>query len=325
MKLYIEKLQNILNTSKEALLIIVLLFCAFVAYALGSMFSSATVDETLIVSIPDGYSVSQTAEELEDQGVIRSASAYKLFNRIHPLDVKSGSYEFQEGSHGLQEVRMRLARADYGDIYIAVTIPEGSSRSEIAEILERSELDIDPLEFMIHSSGKEGYLFPDTYLFLPDDDIDEVLRQMEENFQKRTMELQENPGSRSFEDLVTMASIIEKEATGDLEEMRTVSGILWKRIDRGIALQVDAPFLFVSGKTSAQLTTSDLRTDGPYNTYTNRGLTPTPIGNPGIDALEAAANPLESPYLFYLHGSDGIIRYGVTHDDHVANKNTYLR
>ena len=317
---------NVYNkTMKQGLIVSVLVLGACIAFILGSLFGPRSILEDTVVSIPSGFSVAQSAELLEDQKVIRSAFAFKLLNRIIPKGVKSGSYEFQEGVYGLQEVRTRLASADYGDIYISVTIPEGSSINEIAAILERSDLEITKDEFIAESQGLEGYLFPDTYLFLPGTTATDVVSQLQETFATKTRDIQEAVTQRSFEDLVTMASLIEKEATGDYQEMRTVSGILWKRIDRGIALQVDAPFLYTDGKTSAQLSIADLRADGPYNTYTNRGLTPTPIGNPGLEALNAAVDPLDSPYLFYLHGNDGKIRYGVTHDDHVRNKNLYLR
>ena len=118
-----------------------------------------------------------------------------------------------------------------------------------------------------------------------------------------------------------MASIIEKEATGDLNEQKKVSGILWKRLDEGKLLQVDAPFQYIHGEVNA----ADLRKDGPYNTYTRLGLTPTPIGNPGLSAIDAAINPVTSPHYFYLHGKDGQIHYGNTYNDHVNNINRYLR
>ena len=122
-----------------------------------------------------------------------------------------------------------------------------------------------------------------------------------------------------------MASIIEREATGNQEEMQIVSGILWKRIREGMRLQVDAPFMYTLGKRSDELTLKDLASDSPYNTYRKKGLTPTPIGNPGIQAIYAALNPIESSYYFYLHDSRGTIHYAKDHDGHIRNKNQYLR
>jgi UPF0755 protein len=280
-----------------------------------------------MITIPEGYSLEQTAQELHEQNIIISPNLFLLYARINPFVVKAGTYQFNQGNYSLTEVTHRLAQADYGDIYLRLTIPEGSSRSEIAEILKASELDINPDEFLQQSAGLEGYLFPETYFFLPDDTVDVVIDTMTNTFDKTIDELQEgiNQSGRSLEDLVIMASIIEKEATSDPAEQKIVSGILWKRIDENMLLQVDAPFLFTEGKTSAQLSLTDLRQDGPYNTYTRLGLTPTAIGNPGASALEAAIYPTDSLYYFYLHDRNGIIRYGVTHDDHVRNKQRYLR
>lgn len=311
------------KTIIHSIIVLLLLLCAYFAYTLGSMFSPARITEDVFVEIPEGYSVSQTAILLEERNVIRSATGMKIMNRIDQLSVKSGVYKFDEGLHSLPEVRQRLHTADYGDVFVIVTIPEGSNRQEIADIIERSDLEVTATEFLSLSSGMEGYLFPDTYFFLPNATAQEIVDELTETFNEKTEDI--NTSQRSFDDIVTMASIVEKESGSDPVEMATVAGILWKRIDKGMPLQVDAPFLFTQGKTSAQLTTSDLRADGPYNTYTRRGLTPTPIGNPGLQALEATVNPIESVYFFYLHDNNGGIHYGVTHDDHVRNKNTYLR
>ena len=311
----------------EIALLVFLLIVALFVYSLFSLFASVETQEDISISIPEGYSVSEAANLLESEGLIRSKAALKISSRVNPLVVKSGNYQFDQGVYTLADIRERLTNAEFGDIYTSITIPEGSSREQIALILERSLLGINATEFLALSRGKEGYLFPDTYFFLPDDGVQEVIDELSETFEEKidTLQVEVDSSTRSFEDIVIMASILEKESTGNIQEMRTISGILWKRIDKGIPLQVDAPFLFAKGKTSAQLRTSDLRADGSYNTYTNKGLTPTAIGNPGLDALRAAIEPLDSLYFFYLHDTNSDIHYGVTHDDHVRNKNNYLR
>jgi UPF0755 protein len=106
--------------------------------------------------------------------------------------------------------------------------------------------------------------------------------------------------------IIIMASLLEKEAKNE-QEAKIISGILWTRIRAGLPLQVDAPFLYILGKTSEQLKMSDLQKDGPYNTYTRKGLPAGPIGNPGVAMIKAAIYPQASPYLYYLHGKDGVI------------------
>ena len=106
---------------------------------------------------------------------------------------------------------------------------------------------------------------------------------------------------------------------------RMISGILWKRLDEGMPLQIDCTFQYVNGKNTFQLSLDDLKIDSPYNTYKYRGLTPTPISNPGLDSLRAAVTPIESKYYYFLSDKEGVMHYGITHDQHVANKNKYLR
>jgi len=171
-----------------------------------------------------------------------------------------------------------------------------------------------------------GYLFPDTYSFSPSVTPEQVIEALKRNFENKTKRLEQDflKSTRKKEDLVIMASIIEKEASGE-NDAPVISGILWKRLDRGIALQVDAPFLFLLGKKSSELTIKDLAIKSPYNTYINKGLPPTPISNPGLSAIEAALKPVDSPYFYYLHGNDGIVRYAKTFDEHKANIQKYLK
>lgn len=278
-----------------------------------------------IITVPEGYTLGQSFDLLQQESVIRSSVVAQVFGRITKVSIKAGTYQFSEGLHGLVEVVNRFDRGDYGDVYIRMTIPEGSTNREIAAIINKHFPELSQDEFIQKAANKEGYLFPDTYLFLPDVSIDDIIKKLETTFTQKTKTLFETyASSRSPEDIVIMASLIEKEAGNNPVEQKTVSGILWKRIDRGMLLQVDAPFLYIQGKTSAQLSLTDLRTDGPYNTYTRSGLTPTPIGNPGLSAIEAALNPIDSLYFFYLHDNNGGIHYGVTHDEHVRNKQRYL-
>jgi UPF0755 protein len=121
-----------------------------------------------------------------------------------------------------------------------------------------------------------------------------------------------------------MASIIEEEARTE-ETRRTIAGILWKRLDNGWPLQVDAAFAFVNGKKkSSELTVEDLAIKSPYNTYANKGLPPTPISNPGLDAISATIRPIATKYYFYLSDDDGNMHYAVTNAEHEANKAKYL-
>ncbi len=284
-----------------------------------------SMEESIV--IPSGYSVIKTAYFLEERGFVQSALAFRFLAQMQEVSIKAGSYNFKPGVYELEQVLNRIVSADYGDIYESITIPEGYTVAEIGELLAGTISDFNQKDFDELTLDKEGYLFPDTYFVSEQTTLVEMIETLSDTFSQKISGIQEviDQSGRSLEDIVIMASIIEREAGNDPVEQAMVSGILWKRIDEGMLLQVDAPFVYAIGKGSAELRLSDLRLDGPYNTYTRTGLTPTPIGNPGLSALRAAANPTDSEYYFYLHDSEGGIHYGVTHSDHVNNKNRYLR
>ena len=120
-----------------------------------------------------------------------------------------------------------------------------------------------------------------------------------------------------------MASILQKEVRQP-DTMKMVSGILWKRLSIGMALQVDAVFGYIFNKPTYSPSLDDLAVDSLYNTYKYRGLPPGPISNPGLDAIEAALTPTPSKYLYYLTGKDGTMHYATTFEQHIDNRK-YLR
>ena len=128
---------------------------------------------------------------------------------------------------------------------------------------------------------------------------------------------------KPLKEVVIMATILEREAPQGADR-RIIAGILWKRIAIGMPLPVDVRFLYTLGKGTFQLTTKDLTTDSPYNTYTNKGLPPGPIGSPSEDALEAAVNPTKTKYLYFLADRSGVTHYSATYQQQIANKNQYF-
>lgn len=127
----------------------------------------------------------------------------------------------------------------------------------------------------------------------------------------------------SLDEILTMASILEKEANKTADRKK-IAGVLWHRIDIGMPLQTDATFPYYLGRNTFEVTRTDLQTDHPYNTYTNKGLPPGPIGNPGLDSILAAAQPTKSNYIFFLSDRQGNFHYSVTYEGHLANKRRYL-
>lgn len=285
-----------------------------------------------IVVIETGMTFGEVAQLMEERRVVRSSQLMQIIALVRDRNftVSAGSYLMDEPMT-VFEVLRRLHRGLYGDVYERITIPEGSSNIQIAALLEDADLaDFDPDVFFSLAKEKEGYLFPDTYFFFPDISEEGIISQMENNFEAQTADLAEEvaESEKTFEEIIIMASIIEKEANKldeETGEASIISGILWRRIRIGMPLQVDAPFLYLLGKASHELTRSDLAIDSPFNTYRYTGLVPAPIGNPGRNAIIAALSPVETEYLYYLHDKGGVIHYAETFAGHTANINTYLR
>lgn len=280
------------------------------------------------IEVAEGTTMSQFAEDLKEEGYIKSVFLFQTIAIALGGDggLVAGDYSM-ERSQGTFQLARRFTRGIYDLERVRIRLEEGESVYTYADLLDEKLPKFDKTQFLRVASEKEGYLFPDTYIFFETADEQDVLLELETTFQEKTEKLQAQvaKGKRNWEDVVIMASIIEKEANRNRHEQQMIAGILWKRIDKGMHLQVDAPFKYYLDKGSFDLSISDLRTDHEYNTYTRKGLTPTPIGNPGVSTLTAAANPIASEYFFYLHDRSGGIHYAVTHDQHVANKNAYLR
>ncbi len=179
----------------------------------------------------------------------------------------------------------------------------------------------------------EGYLFPDTYRIYASSSPAELVSRMLTNFDnKLTSEMRADikKQGKTIHEIITMASIIEKEAPifaqKDLKDAKIVSGIFWNRLEIGMALQSDATLSYILNDNKPAHSGSELSIDSPYNTYKYPGLIPGPICNPGIAAIEAAIYPSDTNYLYFLTTLDGKeIYYARTHDEHVRNKYLYLK
>lgn len=187
---------------------------------------------------------------------------------------------------------------------VKVTIPEGLNISDIESIFTNKLPNFDRNIFLLETKDKEGYLFPDTYFFLLSDNSIKAVKAMVDNFNKKIDPLlpEIKNSNHSEKEIITMASIIEREAKGG-SDRAVISGILWNRLSRGMMLQVDAA----------------------PETYKTKGLPENPIANPGLEAIKAALHPVNSQYLFYLHDKTGVIHYAVSFTEHQKNISKYLR
>jgi UPF0755 protein len=281
-----------------------------------------------LMKVPQGSTLSSVAENLQKKGIIHSVIIFKVVSRLvnGNRGVVAGEYSFSQPQN-VFTVAHRLSWGTYDLLPVRVTVKEGTSVAGITQLLSAQLPDFDAEAFYALALPQEGMLFPDTYFFLPGEDADLVLKAFENNFDEHmrdvSLALRISEFGKPFTDVLTMASLLEKEA-GDSQNRRIISGILWKRIKLNMPLQVDAVFLYILGKNTFQLTKTDLQTVSLYNTYTNRGLPPGPITNPGVDALLAAVTPITTNYLYYLSDRQGNLHYAVTYEQHLKNKNKYL-
>lgn len=276
------------------------------------------------VYIPEGASITQTSNILVREHVITSATVMKIWMRFEGNpSVKSGTYSFTH-SLFIWDVLSRIQSGKTNTAAIRITFPEGTTRLQMSSILAQKIPTAIPNEFMTSTKNDEGYLFPDTYFLNGNESTNAVVELLHQNYEKHNDWYDEKAKSVITEhDAVILASILEGEAN-TREDREIVAGILLHRLAIGMRLQVDAPFGYERGISGYVPTSLDIKKNTPYNTYRNKGLPPTPINNPGYDALYAASHPIQTPYLFYLTGSDRKMHYARTFKEHVQNQKDYF-
>lgn len=311
---------------RKAVLIAIALFVILISFYAAIFRAPSDFPINEIITIKEGDTLSDVADKLKEQNVIRSPLWFEsiVIMLNSEKGALSGDY-FLGRKENIFSIARRIANGDFNLNLVKVVIPEGATVDEIASIFEKKFDFFDKEEFLNFTAGKEGYLFPDTYFFLPNVKAKEVVRVLGNTFIEKLAEVDENIRAfgKPIDEIINMASILEKEAR-DMEERRMIAGILWKRLEIGMPLQVDAVFNYVNGKNSFTLTAEDLKEDHPYNTYINKGLPPTPISNPGLDSINAAINPIESDYLYFLSDKSGNMHYSKTFEEHVRKKKIYL-
>lgn len=289
-----------------------------------------------LITVYSGMTTQDLGAVLQSQKVVRSEKIFRLIlsMRWKQKPVMVGDYIFEKPQSSLT-IAYRITHGIYGNSRIKITFPEGISSKNMADILLKNIPGFPIADFLEIAVPQEGFLFPDTYYFFRTMSAEQIVNVIKGQFTKE-MRAYENDfennrtkesiygKQRSLKDIITMASLLEREAN-NAEEAKTISGILWKRMQKNMPLQVDATFLYTIQKGSSLLTQTDLKTDGPYNTYTRTGLPAGPIGNPGIAMIDAALHPIESPYWYYLHDNQGTIHYAKTYQEHLQNKRKYLK
>jgi len=279
-----------------------------------------------IVIVARGASAPEVAAELAGANVIKHPGLLRLILRVSgaSLHVQEGPYLFT-APENLFVVAYRLATGDYGLPPVRLTFPEGETARDVAARVSEAFSTIPESDFLQAAQPYEGYLFPDTYFFLPSASVNSIVQTMRTNFNTKTAPLSDDiqASGHSLSDIITLASLVEREAR-TVANKRVVAGILWNRLERGMPLQVDAVFGYIYGRDTYSPSFADLKVDSLYNTYTHTGLPPGPIANPGLESIDAALHPTKTDYLYYITGKDSLMHYAKTYAEHQANQRKYL-
>lgn len=283
--------------------------------------------------VKSGSSVDKIANDLSGARLIRSRVAFKL--TVIRLGIASriqAGYFRLSPSMSTAELADALTRA-YAK-QVRVTIPEGLRVEEIAQIVTKAfegtqNNNFNPSAFLSFALKNEGKLFPDTYDFAEGSTSEEVINRLVTKHEQVLMDLKITDPKT-----IIIASLLEREAASS-SEMPLVSGVIHNRLKIGMALQIDATVQYALGQIRCKkidcdwwkqnLTREDLKINSPFNTYAHPGLPPSPISNPGRDALSAAINPAQTTAMYYLHDPSGKIHFADTLQQHNQNVCVYLK
>ncbi len=313
----------------------VLILCA------NDVFAFVKPERSAVVEITADDNVSSIAKKLEEAGVINYKSLFSLYARVSKTadKFKSGTYELSASLDYSAIARTLRRKSTYKET-VRVTIPEGYTTAQIVDLLVEKNVCAEEDLWEVIKNGSfdysyiktetgsetrlEGYLFPDTYEFYVNDKAENVIEKLLTNFDKKlTAEMRSDveAAEMSIEELVIIASLIEREAKTDVDRP-LVSSVIHNRLDNQKAypfLQIDATIQYLTGRVP---TPDDLKIDSPYNTYLYKGLPPTAISNPGLASLKAALYPEDTNYHYYVAGKDGSHIFSKTLDEHNAAINS---
>jgi UPF0755 protein len=291
-----------------------------------------------ILEFGKGQSLKKFASVLEERRIITNAWCFTLYARLRGDDgrVKAGYYQFSDAMTPTEVLRRMVA----GEVYsMRFAVPEGYSIYQIAELLAGRRLfDKEVflkecfsrpllLELGINGKSVEGYLYPCTYDITPDMTAADLIRLMEGQFEKvyaRDFAAQAKTARLSKREIITLASMIEKEAVRP-EEMPLIASVFHNRLRRRMPLQSDPTSIYGVRAFAGNISKQDLANATPFNTYLISGLPPGPIGNPGRGALEAALKPAVTSYLYFVAKKDGTHYFSTALEEHNAAVRKYLK
>lgn len=328
-----------LNQLKISTFILLILVGAFGIFdAVNSFFIPINLREEKEIQIQEGQGAREISKFLHESWVIKNRRWFEVYVILSGSrkELKAGKYLFS-GKVTVNDIAGKIIRGDSLSDY-ELLVPEGYTLYDIdnrlaeEKVIEKNSFSKDAISYD-NSKGRweflqanknlnlEGYLFPDTYRIKYGSKPEEIIEKMLDNFNKKVWAEYK---SQNFSEHITMASIIEREVQ-DPEEMKIVSGILWKRLKIDLALQADATLYYFKcylkiPPNCGAIANGDKEINSGYNTYLYTGFPAGPISNPGLNAIKAAFNPVSSPYLYYLSAKDdGRTIFAKTLDEHTQN------
>ena len=309
--------------------LLVLILCGFAVLYFGYfLVSPAGTEKTEeIFVVKKGSGLRAIAAQLEERGLIKGNNLFMLWAYVRggARDIKAGEYSLNQSMAPVKILHILTSGAVKT---YSFTIPEGLSAEQIADVLQRRNL-VNKRDFIYlihdkalvasyHVEGEslEGYLFPDTYVISRGIGARDLIDLMVNRFWEVFNSLVEGRKlPMPVKDIVTMASIVEKE-TGMAEERPIIASVFFNRLKKRMRLESDPTVIYGLKDFSGDLKRKDLRAPSPYNTYLHRGLPPGPIANPGMEALKAVINPLETDYLYFVSKNDGSHHFSSTLEEH---------
>lgn len=309
---------SILIVVMVLLVSVVNLFCLF-------LFVSGPLEETKIIVIENKLSIREMAQKLEINGIINYPQLFYIVAKFYSINhkLKSGEYVFTKEISPLQVLQILSTGKS---VIHKLIIPEGSM---VSEIIEKINLE-DRLFGEIKGTIPEGFLMPSTYFFSYGDQKEQIIEQMRKGMSIALDEIMKklplNSILKTRIDVLTLASIVEKEAALD-EERPLIAAVFLNRLKKGMKLQADPTSIYAitegKFKLARSLTRKDLALESPYNTYYVFGLPPKPIACPGIKSLQAVVNPAKTNDLFFVVNGKGGHNFSNNLNDHNENVREY--
>ncbi|WP_233192853.1 endolytic transglycosylase MltG [Sporosarcina sp. P29] len=307
------------------------------------------------VEIPIGSGLDMISEKLEESGIIKNARIFKYYAKVNnEADFQAGTYGLTQSMTPDELIKSLKTGVVYRTPAFTLTIPEGLTIDQIAERTSK-KTTITKEQFMEYVTNEqviqeymekypevitkeilneniryalEGYLFPATYPFFEEkptvkEVVDTMVDATVQNVIPYKAYWAEEGKNRSVHKMLTFASLLEKEATGQTDR-ETIASVFNNRIEQGMPLQTDPTVLYALGEHKARVMNEDLKVDNIYNTYKNKGLPPGPIANAGTASLQATVEPSKTGYLFFLADKNGKNYFAKTYEEHLKNKAKYI-